>query len=56
MKGTTERNRRKTVVGGPAEAEFDIEQHGGVDWRVFYVVAPDGLCYWFGERRAGPAP
>jgi hypothetical protein len=37
-------------------SEFDIEQHGGVDWRVFYVVAPDGLCYWFGERRAGPAP
>jgi catechol 2,3-dioxygenase-like lactoylglutathione lyase family enzyme len=33
-------------------SEFDIEQHGGVDWRVFYVVAPDGLCYWFGERRA----
>ena len=32
-------------------SEFDIEQHGGVDWRVFYVVAPDGLCYWFGERR-----
>lgn len=20
-------------------------------WRVFYVVAPDGLCYWFGEKR-----
>ena len=18
-------------------------------WKVFYVVAPDGLCYWFGE-------
>ena len=30
---------------------FDIEQHGGVPWRVFYVVAPDGLCYWFGERQ-----
>jgi lactoylglutathione lyase len=32
--------------------EFDIEQHDGVAWRVFYVVAPDGLCYWFGERQA----
>jgi len=32
---------------------FDIEQHGGVAWKVFYVVAPDGLCYWFGERQAG---
>ena len=30
---------------------FDIEQHGGVAWKVFYVVAPDGLCYWFGERQ-----
>jgi lactoylglutathione lyase len=32
--------------------EFDTEQHGGVAWKVFYVVAPDGLCYWFGEREA----
>ena len=31
-------------------SEFDIEQHDGVAWKVFYVVAPDGLCYWFGER------
>jgi catechol 2,3-dioxygenase-like lactoylglutathione lyase family enzyme len=30
---------------------FDIEQHDGVSWKVFYVVAPDGLCYWFGERQ-----
>ncbi len=32
-------------------SEFGIEQHGEVPWRVFYVVAPDGLCYWFGERQ-----
>jgi len=31
-------------------SEFDIEQHDGIAWKVFYVVAPDGLCYWFGER------
>ena len=30
-----------------------IEQHDEVAWKVFYVVAPDGLCYWFGERQAG---
>jgi catechol 2,3-dioxygenase-like lactoylglutathione lyase family enzyme len=30
-------------------SEFDREEHGGTTWRVFYVVAPDGLCYWFGE-------
>ena len=34
-----------------ARAEFDVEQHDGVAWKVFYVVAPDGLCYWFGERQ-----
>jgi lactoylglutathione lyase len=32
-------------------SEFDTEQHGESTWKVFYVVAPDGLCYWFGERQ-----
>jgi catechol 2,3-dioxygenase-like lactoylglutathione lyase family enzyme len=32
---------------------FDVELHGGASWKVFYVVAPDGLCYWFGQREAG---
>lgn len=36
-----------------AAPEFKNEQHGGTAWKVFYVVAPDGLCYWFGERAAG---
>lgn len=31
---------------------LDVEQRDGVPWNVFYVVAPDGLCYWFGERQA----
>ena len=34
-------------------SEFDVEQHDEHAWKVFYVVAPDGLCYWFGERQAG---
>ena len=33
-------------------SEFDIEHRDGVAWKVFFVVAPDGLCYWFGERQA----
>ena len=33
-------------------SEFEIEQRDGVAWKVFFVVAPDGLCYWFGERQA----
>ena len=33
-------------------SDFKIEKRNNGDWRVFYVVAPDGLCYWFGERQA----
>ena len=29
---------------------LDREEGEGQTWKVFYVVAPDGLCYWFGER------
>jgi catechol 2,3-dioxygenase-like lactoylglutathione lyase family enzyme len=32
---------------------FDVEHRSGVPFKVFYVVAPDGLCYWFGERDGG---
>jgi len=32
-------------------SEVNVETRDGVAWRVFYVVAPDGLCYWFGERQ-----
>lgn len=31
-------------------AEFSWQQHGDVKWKVFFVVAPDGLCYCYGER------
>ena len=33
-------------------SEFSTECRGDAEWKVFYVVAPDGLCYWFGERQA----
>ena len=33
-------------------SDSSIERHGDAAWRVFYVVAPDGLCYWFGERQS----
>jgi lactoylglutathione lyase len=32
-------------------SDFSNEEHGDATWKVFYVVAPDGLCYWFGERQ-----
>jgi hypothetical protein len=33
------------------QAEFNRQRHGDVDWKVFFVVAPDGLCYCYGERQ-----
>ena len=35
---------------------FESEQHHDSSWKVFYVVAPDGLCYWFGQRQAVEGP
>ena len=38
--------------GLPTErAEYSWQQHGDVKWKVFFVVAPDGLCYCYGERQ-----
>ena len=33
------------------EPEFRIDKHGNTAWKVFFVVAPDGLCYCLGERQ-----
>jgi lactoylglutathione lyase len=33
------------------EAGFRIDKHGDSSWKVFFVVAPDGLCYCLGERQ-----
>ena len=41
----------KGLVKTPAD--FSVERRDGVAWSVCYVIAPDGLCYWFGERE-GP--
>jgi hypothetical protein len=40
---------------GKQISDFDVEEHDGAKWKVFYVVAPDGLCYWFGERESDDA-
>jgi len=34
------------------EAGFRIDQHGDTSWKVFFVVAPDGLCYCLGARQS----
>ena len=35
---------------GKEKADFRIDQHGDTAFKVFFVVAPDGLCYCIGER------
>ena len=32
-------------------SEFSIQKHGETNWKVFFVVAPDGLCYCLGEKQ-----
>ena len=33
------------------EAVFRVDKYGVTSYRVFFVVAPDGLCYCLGERQ-----
>ena len=33
------------------DAAFRTDRHGETAYRVFFVVAPDGLCYCLGERQ-----
>ena len=33
------------------KADFRIDQYGDKKFKVFFVVAPDGLCYCLGERQ-----
>jgi hypothetical protein len=33
------------------EAGFRIDKYGDTSYKVFFVVAPDGLCYCLGERQ-----
>src|SRR5205807_9276907 len=35
----------------PAASDISIDQFGDSSMRVFFVVAPDGLCYMLGQRR-----
>ena len=32
-------------------ADISTETNKSGTWRVLYVIAPDGLCYWFGEKQ-----
>jgi lactoylglutathione lyase len=36
---------------GREEPEFRVDKFGTALYKVFFVVAPDGLCYCLGERQ-----
>lgn len=35
----------------PSESDFRLDKLRGGRYRVFFVVAPDGLCYMIGQRQ-----
>jgi lactoylglutathione lyase len=38
----------------PTESSFRLDKCNGVPYRVFFEVAPDGLCYMLGEKVQNP--
>ena len=48
-------NASVSKMGGSLSPELKTEtRDDGSKWKVFFVVAPDGLCYWFGEKQPSP--
>lgn len=44
--------RNEFVANGLEKiGELTDDSQGGKKFKVFFVVAPDGLCYWFGEEQ-----
>jgi catechol 2,3-dioxygenase-like lactoylglutathione lyase family enzyme len=37
---------------GRDDAGYRVSRHGDTSYRVFFVVAPDGLCYCVGQRQS----
>jgi lactoylglutathione lyase len=37
--------------GPPAEDSFRLDKFGNNSYRVFFQIAPDGLCYMLGQRQ-----
>jgi catechol 2,3-dioxygenase-like lactoylglutathione lyase family enzyme len=38
---------------GRDDAGYRVDQYGETSYRLFFVVAPDGLCYCLGQRQPG---
>jgi lactoylglutathione lyase len=39
------------IHGVPPESAFRLDRFGDVTYRVFFVIAPDGLCYMLGQMQ-----
>lgn len=33
------------------KSDLSLQNHGQTSWKVFYIVAPDGLCYCIGQKQ-----
>ncbi|MCY3956688.1 MAG: VOC family protein [Chloroflexi bacterium] len=42
-----ERARRELEASGLSPGESRIDDHGGQKMSVFFLIAPDGLCFYF---------
>lgn len=47
-----ERARAELEANGVAPGEVRIDERDGEKFRVFFVVAPDGLCFYFHQKAA----
>ena len=36
----------------PGESDLQVNKHGSTTSRVFFVIAPDGLCYMIGQPQS----
>ena len=51
-KGLSATADASSIPNASISPELKTERRNdGSSWRVFFVVAPDGLCYWFGEKQ-----
>src|SRR5690606_25239912 len=52
MKGIEALREEFEAKGLTSLSQFKTEERDGTTWKVFFVIAPDELCYWFGEQQS----
>ena len=51
-----DRARRELEANGVKTANWRVDEREGRQYQVFFVVAPDGLCYYFHQPIDRPGP